>query len=98
MSVENYSKAIEMEPKFEKAYPARACLLMKKLNYKAEAIEDRKRPSVFTPKEKELYYTLGVYWQTLRNTRKQTKCLRKALERDKGYTEAITAEVSVLLN
>jgi len=47
---------------------------------------------VFTPKEKELYYNAGRLYADLGKYKDADEMLRKALERDKGYTEAITTE------
>ncbi len=94
-AVENYSKAVEMDPKFEKAYTARA-LCYEKLNYKAEAIEDYKKSMVFSPKEKELYFNAGRLYADLEKYKDADDMLRKAIERDKGYREALAVEVQVL--
>src|SRR6478752_4984170 len=94
-AIENYSKAIEMDPKFEKAYIARA-KCYEQINFKTEAIEDYKKAMVFNPKEKELYYEAGRLNAELSKYKEADEMLRKAIERDKGYTEALTAEVKVL--
>jgi tetratricopeptide (TPR) repeat protein len=94
-AIENYSKAIEMDPKFEKAYIARAACY-EKINFKSEAIEDYKKALVFNPKDKELYYNAGRLLSDLEKNKEADEMLRKALERDKGYTEAIALEVNVL--
>ncbi len=94
-AIENYSKALEMDPKFEKAYIARA-LCYEKINFKMEAVEDYKKASVFNPKEKELYYNAGRLLADLNKYKEADEMLRKALERDKGYTEALALEVKVL--
>lgn len=94
-AIENYSKAIEMDPKYEAAYPARAkCYEL--INFKSEAIEDYKKAIVFDPKNKELYYNIGRLQVDLKNYKEADEFLRKAIERDKGYTEALALEVSVL--
>jgi tetratricopeptide (TPR) repeat protein len=94
-AIENYSKAIEMDPKFEKAYIARA-LCYEKINFKTEAVEDYKKALVFDPREKELYYNAGRLLAELGKNKDADEMLRKAIERDKGYTEALTVEVKVL--
>lgn len=94
-AIENYSKAIEMDPKYEAAYPARAkCYEL--INFKTEAIEDYKKAIVFDPKNKELYYNIGRLQVDLKNYKEADEFLRKAIERDKGYTEALALEVAVL--
>ena len=94
-AIENYSKAIELDPKYDKAYVARAACF-EKLNKKAEAVLDYKNAIAFLPKEKELYYNAGRLLADLGNDKEADEMLRKALERDKGYTEAINAEIGVL--
>jgi tetratricopeptide (TPR) repeat protein len=94
-AIENYSKAIELDPKYDKAYVARAACF-EKVNKKAEAVADYKNAIAFLPKEKELYYNAGRLLADLGNDKEADEMLRKALERDKGYKEAITAEIGVL--
>lgn len=94
-AVDAYSKAIELDPNYFKAYSARAACY-EKLNKKELAIEDYKKAIAFTPKEKELYYKAGVLMVDLQKYADADQMLRKAIERDKGYTEAIEAEVKVL--
>lgn len=94
-AIENYSKAIEMDPKFEKAYIARA-LCYEKINFKSEAVEDYKKAMAFNPKEKEYYYNAGRLLFDLEKYKDADEMLRKALERDKGYTEAIALEVQTM--
>jgi len=94
-AIENYSKALEMDPKFEKAYIARA-ICYEKINFKAEAVEDYKKALVFNPKEKEYFYHAGRLLADLGKNQEADEMLRKAIERDKGYTEALAVEVRVL--
>jgi tetratricopeptide (TPR) repeat protein len=94
-AIENYSKAIEVDPKFEKAYVARA-LSYEKIGFKMEAIEDYKKALAFNPKEKTYYYNAGRLLTDLAKYSEADEMLRKAIERDKGYMEALTEEVKVL--
>jgi tetratricopeptide (TPR) repeat protein len=94
-AIENYSKAIELDPKYEKAYIARA-VCYEKINFKSEAIEDYKRAMVFDPKEKSYYFEAGRLLAEMGKNQEADEMLRKALERDKGYTEALAVEVKVL--
>ena len=94
-AVEAYSKAVELDPNMYKAYIARAeCY--EKLNKKEQAIDDYKKAIAFTPKEKELYYNAGRLLVDVQKYSDADQMLRKAIERDKGYAEAIDAEVKVL--
>jgi len=96
-AIENYSKALEMDPKFEKAYIARA-MCYEKISFKLEAVEDYKKAIVFNPKEKEYYYNAGRLLAEMGKNPEADEMLRKALERDKGYTEALAIEVKVLFD
>lgn len=94
-AIENYSKAIELDPKMEKAYVARAACY-EKVQKKAEAVEDFKKALVFSPKEKEYFYNAGRLLSALGKYNEADEMLRRALERDKGYSEAISEEIAVL--
>jgi len=94
-AIENYSKAIQMDPAYEKAYTARA-LLYEKQNMKAEAVEDYKKLIGFSPKEKELYYNAGRLSFNQNKFADADGFFRKALERDKSYEEVIDLEIKTL--
>ncbi len=94
-AIENYSKAIDLDPKYEKAYEARA-VSYEKQNMKQQAIDDYKKVLAFEPKEKTYYYNAGRLLNDLGKYGEADQMLRKALERDKGYAEAIEVEVKVL--
>jgi len=94
-AIENYSKAIALDPKLVKAYVGRAeCYI--NVNKKAEAILDYKMASTLMPKEKVLYYNAGKLYAALGQYKEADEQLKKAIERDKGFTEAIAAEIDVL--
>lgn len=94
-AIDNYSKAIELDPKLEKIYVARAACY-EKVGKKAEAIDDYKKAQAFMPKEKELYYNAGRLSLELQKYTEADEMFRKALERDKGYAEAIDLEIKTL--
>src|ERR1700741_3697906 len=94
-AVDNYSKAIELDPEYEKAYIARA-ICYEKLNKKNEAVQDYKKAILFSPKEKEYYYNAGRLLVDLEKYADADQQLRKALERDNSYEEAINAEIKVI--
>jgi len=96
-AIENYSKAIEMDPKLEKAYLARAACY-EKLNKKTEAIEDYKKAMVFSPKEKENYFNAGRLLSSIGKYPDSHDMLSKAIEKDKGYSEAIAEDIKVLFS
>jgi tetratricopeptide (TPR) repeat protein len=94
-AIENYSKAIELDPKYEKAYIARATCY-EKINKKEQAVEDYKTALVFNPKEKVFFYHAGRLLSALDKNKEADEMLRKAIERDKGYSEALAEEIQVL--
>jgi len=94
-AIDNYTKAIELDPNFEKAYVARAACY-EKTGKKAEAVEDFKKAIVFSPKDKELYNNAGRLFVELARYPEADQMYRKALERDNGYVEVIEAEIKVI--
>src|SRR4051812_19442790 len=85
-AIDNYTKALDTDPNYEKAYTARA-RCYEKTDKKAEAIEDYKKLIIFSPKEKELYYQAGRLSYDIGKFSEADQFFRKALERDKGYIE-----------
>ena len=94
-AIDNYSKAIELDPAYEKAYTQRS-FLYEKQNMKAEAVEDYKKLIGFSPKDKELYYNAGRLSFIQNKFTDADGFFRKALERDKGYMEVISLEIQTL--
>lgn len=94
-AITNYSKAIELDPKYEKAYVSRA-QCYEKLNKKEQAVDDYKKASLFSPKEKEYYFHAGRLLMNLEKYSEADQQFRKALERDKSYEEVIEAEIKVI--
>ncbi|MBX3163726.1 MAG: caspase family protein [Bacteroidetes bacterium] len=93
-AIDNYSKAIELNPQLYDAYVMRA-FCYKQVGKKSEAIADYQKAIAFKPK-KELYYSAGLLMVELDNYTEADQTFRKALALDKGYVEAIDAEVKVL--
>lgn len=94
-AIDNYSKALELEPAMEKALVNRASCF-EKINKKDEAVEDYKKALALSPKEKTYYYNAGRILSSLGKYVEADELLRKAIDRDKGYQEALTEEVAVL--
>lgn len=94
-AIENYSKALELNPEMEKALLSRAASY-EKLNKKVEAVEDYKKAITLRPKEKSNYYNAGRLLSSLGNYKDADAMLRQAIDRDNGYQEAIAEEVAVL--
>src|ERR1043165_4193932 len=74
-AIENYSKAIELDPKMDRAYVSRA-VCYENLNKKEEAIEDYKKAIAFTPKDKALYYNAGRLLADLSRNKEADEMLR----------------------
>lgn len=94
-AIDNYTKAIKMDPDMEKAYAGRAhCLEL--TDAKAEAAEDYERLIALSPKEKEYYYQAGRLYYILGDLNKAEQKLAKALEIDKSYPQAMQVRIKVL--
>ncbi len=91
----NYSKAIELDPMYEKAIVARA-LCYEKMNKKQEAVDDYKKAISLSPKEKDYYYNAGRLLFNLEKYKESDEMLRKLLERDPRYVEAIDLELKLV--
>lgn len=94
-AIDNYSKAIELDPKWEKAYIARA-LCYEKDKKRDLAVEDYKKCIVFSPKEKEYYFNAGRLLNDMEKYTEAEELLTKAMEHDKSYPEAIALELKVV--
>lgn len=94
-AIDNYTKAIGMDPNYVKAYTARA-VCYEAQNKKSEAAEDYKRATVFSAKEKELYYNAGRLYYDIEKYADADAMLKVALERDKEYVEAIDIRLKTL--
>lgn len=94
-AIDNYSKAIELNPQMYDAYVSRA-FCYEKVGKKAESVADYEKAAAFKPKEKELFYNAGRLLVDMENYTEADQQFRKALAIDKGYTEAIDAEIKVL--
>lgn len=95
-AITNFSKAIELDPKYSKAYIDRA-YSYEKLGNTANAIDDYKRAIVFEPKDKELYYNAGRLLYEIGKYDDAYDMLRQAVDKDRDYFEAIEVMVKTLL-
>jgi len=96
-AIDYYSKAIEMDAKNTKALNLRA-LANEKSGRIEEAAADFEALIALEPKEKEYYYQTGRLLADLKKLKDADNYLRKAIELDKGYSEALSLEVKVLYN
>lgn len=94
-AIDNYTKAIAMDPNYVKAYTSRA-VCFELLGKKMEAAEDYKRATVFSTKEKELYYNAGRLYFGIEKYAEADAMLKVALERDKEFVEAIDIQLKTL--
>ncbi len=96
-AIDNYSKALEMDVKNIKALKLRAAAFEKSGRLE-EASADYEALIALEPKEKEYYYNTGRLLADLNKLKDADNYLRRAIELDKGYTEALVLEVKVLYN
>jgi tetratricopeptide (TPR) repeat protein len=85
---DQYTKALELDPKYVDAYVARARVFEKMYQVK-EAIEDYNRASTFDPDNEEWYYNLARLHLKMDQPRKTLELSNKALEKKSNYTEAL---------
>lgn len=95
-AIGNFTKALEQDPNYAKAYKGRAFCYEKTGNLVA-AIDDYKRAIAFDPKDKELYYNAGRLSYDLEKYDDANSLLHTAVEKDKEYYEAIEILLKTLL-
>ena len=76
-AIGDYDKAIELNPKFAKAYDNRAAAYGSLGNYR-KAIEDWSKAIELDPKSAMVYYNLGVAYWSLGNYRQANENLKIA--------------------
>lgn len=95
-AINNYNQAIQLDPNYVKAYTGRAAAY-ELTGKKADAAEDYKRATVFSPKEKEYYYNAGRLFFDIEKYADADAMLKVAIERDKEFQEAIEIRIKTLL-
>lgn len=95
-AVINYTKALELDPEYGKAYEARG-FCYEKIGKKEDAATDYKRATVFSPKNKLLYYNAGRLFYDIQKFNEAEAMLKVAVERDGDYNEAIELRLKTLL-
>ena len=94
-AISSYTKAIEMDPKFEKAYLSRAnCYEL--VNDKEAAIKDYETSITFSPKDEVMYYKAGKLYYELGNYSGAKKLLDKSIALNESYLEALQTMVNLL--
>ncbi|MCC7301786.1 MAG: tetratricopeptide repeat protein [Bacteroidia bacterium] len=95
-AVNNFTKALEMDPQMEDVYISRAeCY--EKMDKKTEAAEDYRLATTFAPKEEKYFYNAGRLYFEIRQFEKADEMLKKALSLNKNYLDAIEYSIYTLL-
>src|ERR1043166_5627358 len=95
-AIDNYSKAIELDINFQRAYALRASCL-EKAGKKAEAINDYITVTGLNTKEKLYPYRAAFLLADLGRLQEADKMYRKVFTYDRTYKEAIEGELKVLI-
>jgi len=93
-AIAQYTKAIELDPDFEKAYVSRAQAYAR-TNEHQKAAEDYDRALVFDEKDEELYYFSGREWHLHGNNQFALMRLTTAINMKKNFEEAYTVRQAV---
>jgi len=96
-AIEQYSKAIQTDAKFTKAYVQRGLAYSLLKNYK-EAADDYERALVFEPKDPELYCWAADMHFKLNADSLAFDRISKALYYKPNYIEAIQLKVLILID
>jgi len=95
-AIEQFSKAIELDPEFEKAYIARADIFKRQREF-GKAAKDYERALVFNDRDEELYYLTGLAYHKSGNHGVALARLNKALDLKSNYLEAYQTRTLVYL-
>jgi tetratricopeptide (TPR) repeat protein len=95
-AVEQFTKAIDLQPDYDKAYQARA-VVYEKLGMKREAAEDYDRAATFLDKKPEVYYEAGRLYYELAEYDKAIDRLDKSIEMKRNYVEPYQVKANVLI-
>jgi len=95
-AIEQYTKAIELDPDFEKAYISRAGVYSRSGDHEKAAM-DYDRAVVFDEKETELYYLSGNEWHLHGNNELALKKLTYAIQLKKNFLEAFQVRSEVYM-
>lgn len=94
-AVDYYSKAIEADANYYKAYSGRAACY-ELLDKKIEAANDYKKAAEISGKDKELFYEAGRLYFLMNKYSDADYLLHKALEMDRYYGDAIDMELKTV--
>ncbi len=93
-AIVQYTKAIELDPDYEKAYIRRGTAYSRSGDHK-NAAEDYDRALVFDAKDEELYYFSGSEWHLEGNHQFALKRLSRAIDLKNNFLEAYLARFDV---
>ncbi len=96
-AIDQYSKALQIEPDNTKAYTQRALAYSRLSKYK-EAAEDYDRASVFLPKDENNFFNAAKMYFNVGDYESSLERLKKSLLLKSNYIEALQLKVAVLLN
>ncbi len=91
-----YTKAVDVDPEYEKAYVSRAVTYEKLGNY-AEAAADYERALVFLPKDEKVHYNAGKAYYQSGEFGKALAKLNDAISKKSNYVEAYQIRTQVFL-
>ncbi len=86
-AIEQYTKAVKMDPDYDKAYIQRANAYARLNDYERAAV-DYDRAIVFNEKDAELYYLSGYAYHQLGKNGVALSKLNQAIEKKRKYLEA----------
>jgi tetratricopeptide (TPR) repeat protein len=95
-AVEQFTKAIDLQPDHDKAYQSRADAY-EKLGMIREAAEDYDRAATFLDKKPEVYYEAGRLYYELADYDKAIDRLDKSIEMKRNYVEPYQVKANVLI-
>jgi tetratricopeptide (TPR) repeat protein len=95
-AIDQFSKAIDVDPDYENAYEARAVAHEALGNY-SEAAEDYEKLSIFDDKNEEAFFNIGRMYFLLGQNEKALGYVNTALEVKRIYEEAQQLKVSILI-
>ncbi len=95
-AVEQMTRAIDLQPDYDKAYLARADAY-KKLGMIREAAEDYDRAATFLDKKPEVFYEAGRLYYELADYEKAIDRLDKSISLKRNYVEPYQVKANVLI-
>jgi len=95
-AVEQFTRAIDLQPDYDKAYLARADAY-EKLGMISEAAQDFDRAATFLDKDQEVFYEAGRLYYELKDFDKAIDRLDKAIQLKRNFVEPYQVKANVLI-